>query len=68
MGALQVGNTLLSKLKELGAEGTLDSRPERIRSSVNRGKLNYLSSVLRLNFGRGLQPSIKCKGGWTNCT
>lgn len=38
MGALQAGNTLLSKLKELGAEGTLDSRPERIRSSVSKGK------------------------------
>lgn len=39
MGALQTGNSLLAKLKELGAEGTLDSRPDRIRSSVNRGKL-----------------------------
>lgn len=38
MGALQRGNSLLAKLKELGAEGTLDSRPDRIRSSVNRGK------------------------------
>lgn len=37
MGALQAGNSLLAKLKELGAEGTLDSRPDRIRSSVNRG-------------------------------
>ncbi|CAG9824336.1 unnamed protein product [Phaedon cochleariae] len=36
MGALQAGNTLLEKLKELGAEGTLDSRPERIRSSVSK--------------------------------
>lgn len=63
-----MGNTLLSKLKELGAEGTLDSRPERIRSSVNRGQFEYLSSVLQLIFGCGLQPSIKSKGGWTNCT
>lgn len=38
MGALQAGNSLLGKLKELGAEGTLDSRPERIRTSVNRGE------------------------------
>lgn len=38
MTALQAGNSLLGKLKELGAEGTLDSRPDRIRSSVNRGK------------------------------
>lgn len=38
MGALQNGNTLLAKLRELGAEGTLDSRPDRIRSSVSRGK------------------------------
>lgn len=37
MGALQAGNSLLAKLKELGAEGTLDSRPDRIRTSVNRG-------------------------------
>ncbi|KAG5897357.1 hypothetical protein JTB14_030240 [Gonioctena quinquepunctata] len=36
MGALQAGNSLLAKLKELGAEGTLDSRPERIRSSVKK--------------------------------
>lgn len=41
MGALQAGNTLLGKLKELGAEGTLDSRPDRIRPSVNRGKNFY---------------------------
>lgn len=40
-GALQAGNSLIGKLKELGAEGTLDSRPDRIRSSVNRG--NYRS-------------------------
>lgn len=38
MGALQAGNGLIAKLKELGAEGTLDSRPDRIRSSVNRGR------------------------------
>lgn len=38
MGALQAGNQLLAKLKELGVEGTLDSRPDRIRTSVNRGK------------------------------
>lgn len=37
MAALQAGNQLLAKIKELGAEGTLDSRPERIRSSVNKG-------------------------------
>lgn len=37
-GALQAGNLLIGKLKELGAEGTLDSRPDRIQSSVNRGK------------------------------
>lgn len=38
MSALQAGNSLIGKLKELGAQGTLDSRPDRIRSSVNRGK------------------------------
>lgn len=37
-GALQTGNILIGKLRELGAEGTLDSRPDRIRSSINRGK------------------------------
>ncbi|KAK9882439.1 hypothetical protein WA026_021470 [Henosepilachna vigintioctopunctata] len=36
MAALQAGNSLLGKLKELGAEGTLDSRPDHIRQSVNR--------------------------------
>lgn len=38
MSALQAGNSLIGKLKELGAQGTLDSRPDRIRSSVNRGR------------------------------
>lgn len=38
MSALQAGNQLLGKLKELGSDGTLDSRPERIRASVNRCK------------------------------
>lgn len=38
-GALQSGNLLITKLRELGAEGTLDSRPDRIRTSVNRGEL-----------------------------
>lgn len=42
MSALQAGNGLIAKLKELGAEGTLDSRPDRIRSSVNRGKNYYI--------------------------
>lgn len=41
MGALQAGNTLLGKLKELGAQGTLDSRPDRIRTSVNRGLIFF---------------------------
>lgn len=39
--ALQIGNILIGKLRELGAEGTLDSRPDRIRSSINRGELIY---------------------------
>lgn len=38
MSALQAGNSILGKLRELGAEGTLDSRPDRIRCSVNRGE------------------------------
>ncbi|XP_031348623.1 titin isoform X3 [Photinus pyralis] len=36
MSALKMGNLVLGKLHELGAEGTLDSRPDRIRCSVNR--------------------------------
>lgn len=36
MGALKEGSNLLAKIKELGKDGTLDSRPERIRASVNR--------------------------------
>ncbi|XP_050302710.1 titin-like isoform X2 [Anthonomus grandis grandis] len=36
MVALQSGNSLLGKLKELGAEGTLDSRPERLAQSINK--------------------------------
>lgn len=47
MSALQAGNSLLGKLKELGAEGTLDSRPDRIRSSVNRGRsMSYKATVV----------------------
>lgn len=38
MAALQTGNQLLGKIKELAAEGTLDSRPERIRAAANRGE------------------------------
>lgn len=38
MAALQTGNLILGKLRELGAQGTLDSRPDRIRISVNRGE------------------------------
>lgn len=49
MGALQAGNTLLGKLKELGAEGTLDSRPDRIRSSVNRGRYCRYQVWFQLN-------------------
>ncbi|XP_044767054.1 muscle M-line assembly protein unc-89 isoform X5 [Coccinella septempunctata] len=36
MAALQAGNSLLGKLKALGAEGTLDSRPDHIRQSINK--------------------------------
>lgn len=49
MGAMQAGNSLLGKLREVGAEGTLDSRPDRIRSAVNRGKHLIPSSLLKLN-------------------
>lgn len=42
MGALQAGNQLLGKIKELAIEGTLDSRPERIRASANRGRLFHI--------------------------
>ncbi|ERL83472.1 hypothetical protein D910_00476 [Dendroctonus ponderosae] len=61
MGALQAGNTLLSKLKELGAEGTLDSRPERIRSSVSKAisqvqgwldELHIKRQILEVTFNR----------------
>lgn len=52
MGALGTGNSLLGKLKELGAEGTLDSRPDRIRPSVNRGfcKNRELEFMLNVSF------------------
>lgn len=35
---LQEGKTLLEKLKRLASEGTLDSRPDNIRVSAERGK------------------------------
>ena len=38
MAALHTGNSLIANLKELGAKGTLDSRPDRIRSSVEKGE------------------------------
>lgn len=37
MAALHTGNSLIANLKELGAKGTLDSRPDRIRRSVEKG-------------------------------
>lgn len=40
MAALQAGNSLLGKLKSLGAEGTLDSRPDNIRQSIEKGEDN----------------------------
>lgn len=45
MAALQTGNSLLGKLKELGADGTLDSRPDRIRISVNQGTTYFFLSI-----------------------
>jgi titin len=69
MGALQAGNTLLGKLKELGAEGTLDSRPDRIRSSVNRAisqvqgwmdKLHLKRQILEATFNRRKTQLEQC--------
>lgn len=37
MGALREGKTLLDGLKELASEGTLDSRPDRIKDEANHG-------------------------------
>ncbi|KYB28240.1 SEC14 domain and spectrin repeat-containing protein 1-like Protein [Tribolium castaneum] len=69
MGALQAGNTLLGKLKELGAEGTLDSRPDRIRPSVNRAinqvqgwmdQLHLKRQVLEATFNRRKTQLEQC--------
>lgn len=38
MAALQDGKLLLEKLKDLSAEGTLDSRPGHIKTSAEFGK------------------------------
>jgi hypothetical protein len=38
MAALQDGKLLLEKLKDLSAEGTLDSRPDHIKTSAQFGK------------------------------
>lgn len=37
MGALQEGRTLLDCLREIANEGTLDSRPDRIKADANNG-------------------------------
>lgn len=37
MGALQEGKVLLDRLKELANEGTIDSRPDRIKDDANHG-------------------------------
>nr|CAI5864925.1 unnamed protein product [Callosobruchus analis] len=69
MGALQAGNNLLGKLKELGAEGTLDSRPDRIRISVNRAisqvqgwmdELHLKRQVLETTFNRRKTQLEQC--------
>lgn len=38
MGALQEGKTLLDKLKEIANEGTLDSRPDKIKIEADHGR------------------------------
>ena len=38
MGALQEGKALLDRLKEIANEGTLDSRPDRIRVDADYGE------------------------------
>lgn len=38
MGALQEGKNLLDRLKEIANEGTLDSRPDRIKLEADHGK------------------------------
>ncbi|XP_017775027.1 PREDICTED: titin [Nicrophorus vespilloides] len=69
MDALKAGNLLIEKLKELGAEGTLDSRPDRIRSSVNRAisqvqewmeKLHMKRKVLECTFTRRKEQLEQC--------
>lgn len=39
MGALQEGKILLDRLKEISNEGTLDSRPDRIKADADYGRL-----------------------------
>lgn len=38
MGALQEGKNLLDRLKEIANEGTLDSRPDRIKLEADHGE------------------------------
>lgn len=38
MASLQDGKLLLEKLRELSTEGTLDSRPDHIKTSAEQGK------------------------------
>lgn len=55
MAAMQAGNMIIGNLKELEAEGTLDSRPDRIRLSAKKGNLilpikNHDVILLTLHF------------------
>ncbi|CAG9864548.1 unnamed protein product [Phyllotreta striolata] len=61
MGALQAGNSLLARLKELGAEGTLDSRPERLRTSVNKAVSQVQGWLDELHLRRQVLEGTFCR-------
>lgn len=41
MGALQEGRALLDCLREIAKEGTLDSRPDRIKADADNGIVSF---------------------------
>jgi hypothetical protein len=63
MASLQDGKLLLEKLKELTSEGTLDSRPDHIKTSSEHGKDLSGSSHMAIRQIQGYYKKKKKKLG-----
>ncbi|XP_065160451.1 titin-like isoform X4 [Atheta coriaria] len=58
MAAMQAGNMIIGNLKELEAEGTLDSRPDRIRLSAKKALTQVQEWMERLHYRRQALETI----------